>query len=73
MHPPLLSSFSLRNVDYAVVNFNVARPDVEQLVDSYTGSPEHTQHEVVPLAALLRRQEHVIDLLLFEVVCDVLH
>ena len=73
MHPPLLPSFRLRDVDHAVLWFDIARRDGEQLVDPYAGSPQHPQHEVVASAALVRRRKHLIDLLFFEVVGDVLH
>ena len=73
MHPPLLPSFRLRDVDHAVTGFDVARRDGEQLVDPYAGAPQHPEHEVVTRAALVRRGKHLIDLLFFEVVGDVLH
>src|SRR5665647_1927966 len=47
MHPPLLPSFCLCDVDYIVARFDVAWRDGEQLIDSHTCSPEHPQHEVV--------------------------
>lgn len=73
MHPPLLPSFRLRHVYHAIVWFDVAWRDGEQLVDSHPGAPQHPQHEIVSRAATLSRLEHLIDLLLFEVVGDVLH
>lgn len=73
MHPPLLPSFRLSDVDHAVVCFYVAWRDSEQLVDPHASPPEHPQHEVVARAALVRCLEHLIDLLLFEVVGYVLH
>ena len=73
MHPPLLPSFRFRDVDHAVVWFDVARRDGEQLVDPHAGAPQHPQHEVVPLTALVSNSKHLVDLLLFQVVGDVLH
>ncbi len=73
MHPPLLPSFRLGDVDHAVVGFDVTRRDGEQLIDPYTGAPQHPQHDIVARAALVSRLEHLIDLLLFKVVGDVLH
>src|ERR1019366_7028280 len=73
MYPPLLPSFGLRDVDHAVAGFDIAWRDGEQLVDSHSGAPQHPQHEVVSLTAEVRRCKHLVDLLLFEVVGDVLH
>ena len=73
MYPPPLPSFRLRDVDHAVLWFDVAWRDGEQLVDPYAGAPEHPQHEVVPLTTLVSRPEHLVHLLLFKVVGDVLH
>ena len=73
MHPPLLSSFRLRDVDYVVIGFDVPWRDGEQLVDPHAGAPQHPQHKVVARAALMSRLEHLIDLFFFEVVSDVLH
>ena len=73
MHPPLLPSFRLRDVDHVVIWFDVAWRDGEQLVDPQPGAPQHPQHKVVARAALMSRREHQIDLLLFKVVGDVLH
>ncbi len=73
MNPPLLPPFRLCYIHYTVVSFNVTGPDVEQFIDAQTSAPEYPQHEVVALATLVRRRKHLIDLLLFEVVRDVLH
>ena len=73
MHPPLLPSLRLCNIDHVVVWFDVARRDGQQLVYPYAGAPQHTHHEVVARAALVRRREHLINLFFFEVVGDVLH
>ena len=73
MHPPLLPSFRLHDVDHTVVRFDIARCDGEQLVDSHPGAPQHSEHEIVSGTTLVSRPEHLIDLLLFEVVGDVLH
>ncbi len=73
MHSPLLPSFRLRHVDHAVVWFDVAWRDDKQLVDAHPNAPQHPQREVVPPAALVRRCEHLINLLLLDVVGDALH
>ena len=73
MHPPLLPSLRLSNVDHVILWFDVARRYSEQLVDPHAGAPQHPQHEVVARAALVRRRKHLVDLLLLEVVGDVLH
>ncbi len=67
-HPSLLPPFCLRDVDHAVIGFDVARRDGEHLVDPHAGAPQHPRHEVVPPTALVRRLEHLVDLLLFKVV-----
>jgi len=73
MNPPLLPSFRLCDVDYAILNFYVARLDVEQLVDSHPGAPQHAQHEIVSLATLLRRGKYVINLFFFQIVGNIFH
>ena len=73
MNSSLLPSFRFRYVDHVVVSFDVAWRDCEQLIDSHASSPQYAQHEVIPLATLVRCFEYLIDLLLFEVVGDILH
>ena len=67
MHPPLLPSFRLGDIDHAVVGFDVAWRDGEQLVDLHPGALQNPQHEVVALTALVRRRKHLVGLFLFEV------
>ena len=73
MHPPLLPTFRLGNIDYVVAGLMSLGLMLSNSLTRNASPPEHSKHDVISFVGMVRCLKHLIDLLLLEVVGDVLH